>query len=84
MYLGQRVSQVETDMENEIRGEFRKVGKVSTIINRPKSNIPNSLKKKLYNECVLPAMTWTLTKALERRLAAAQRNMETAMIGVSW
>ena len=28
--------------------------------------------------------TWTLTKALERRLAAAQRNMERAMIGVSW
>ena len=28
--------------------------------------------------------TWTLTKALERHLAAAQRNMERAMIGVSW
>ena len=28
--------------------------------------------------------TWTLTKALEQRLAAAQRNMERAMIGVSW
>ena len=25
-----------------------------------------------------------MTKALERRLAAAQRNMERAMIGVSW
>ena len=42
------------------------------------SNVPNSLKKKLYNQCVLPEMTyasktWTLTKALERRLAAAQR-----------
>ena len=53
-----------------------------------KSNIPNSLEKKLYNRCVLPAMTfvsetWTITKALERRLAAAQRNMERA-IGVSW
>ena len=28
--------------------------------------------------------TWTLTKALERRLAATQRNMEKAMIGVPW
>ena len=28
--------------------------------------------------------TWTLTKAVEWRLAAAQRNMERAMIGVSW
>ena len=38
---------------------------------------------------VLPAMiyaseTWTLTKALERCLATAQRNMQRAMIGVSW
>ena len=46
-----------------------------------KISIPNSLKKKLYNECVLPAMTyvsvtWTLTKA------AAERNMERAMIGL--
>ena len=54
-----------------------------------KSNAPNSLKKKLYNQCVLSAMSyasdiWTLAKALERRLAAAQRSMERAMIGVSW
>ena len=28
--------------------------------------------------------TWTLTKALKQRLAAAQRSMERAMIGVSW
>ena len=28
--------------------------------------------------------TWTITKALEQQLAAAQRNMERAMIGVSW
>ena len=45
--------------------------------------------KNLYNQYVLPAMTytaetWTLTKALERRLAAAQRNMERAMFRVSW
>ena len=38
---------------------------------------------------MLPAMSYasdssTLTKALERRLAATQRNMEWAMIGVSW
>ena len=28
--------------------------------------------------------TWTLIEALERRLAAAQRNMERAMNGVAW
>ena len=28
--------------------------------------------------------TWTLTNSLDRRLAAGQRNMKRAMIGVSW
>ena len=28
--------------------------------------------------------TWTITKALERRPAATQRNLERAMFGVSW
>ena len=47
------------------------------------------MKKKLYNQCVWPAITyasenWTITKALEWHLAAAQRNMERAVIGVSW
>ena len=46
------------------------------------------LGKKLHYECVLPSMTFAsetckLTKALEWRLAAAQRNMERAMICVS-
>ena len=48
-----------------------------------KRNIPNSLKKKLHNQFVLPAMTYasetrTLTKALKQNLAAAQRNLERA------
>ena len=52
------------------------------------SHAPNSLKKKQYNQCVLPAMiyaseTRTLNKVLERCLAAGQRNKERAMIGVS-
>ena len=50
--------------------------------------LPYTLKKELYNQCVLIAMayayeTLTLTKTLELWLAAVQRNMERAMIGVS-
>ena len=30
------------------------------------------------------SVTWTLTKTLEPRLAAAQRNMKRAMIDVPW
>ena len=54
-----------------------------------KSNIPNSLKKKLHNQCIIPAMTyacetWNMTKAMERKLAATQRKMERSMLGVKW
>ena len=89
IYLGQRVSLVDTDMGNEINRRIQ-AGSESSNDHKIflKSNIPNSLKKKLYNQCVLPAMTyasetWTITKALERRLTAPQRNLEKAMIGVS-
>ena len=79
VFLGQRVSLVETDMANEInkriQAGWKSFNDHKIVL---KSSIPNSLKKKLYNPCVLPAMTyasetWTLTKALERRLAVAQK-----------
>ena len=86
IYLRQRVSLVfETDIGNEINRRIQARGH-KIILN---ISLPKNLKKKLYNECVLPAMTyasetWTLTEALEQRPAAAQRNMERAMIGVFW
>ena len=51
-----------------------------------KSNTPLSLKRRLY--VIEPAMTyasdtWTLAKVLEGCLAADQRTMERAMIGVT-
>ena len=92
IYLGQRVglSLVETDMANEINRRIQAGWKSFNDHKiQLKRNIPDSLKKKLHNECVLPAMTyasetWTLTKALARHLAASQRNMERAMAGVSY
>ena len=56
IYLGQRVSLLETDMANEISRRIQagwKSFKEHKIV--LKSNIPNSLKK-LYNQCVLPAI----------------------------
>ena len=49
-----------------------------------KSNIPLSLKRNPYNQCILQAMayaseTWTLINALEWRSAAAQGSIERAM-----
>ena len=48
-----------------------------------------SLKKKVYNSCVLPATTygaetWTLTKQAENKLAAAQTKMERRMLNITY
>ena len=46
------------------------------------------LKRKVYNQCVIPAMTyrcetWKLTKRTEKLLRIAQRTMERAMLGIT-
>ena len=53
-----------------------------------KSKLPICLKRKVYNQCVIPAMTygcetWKLTKRTENLLRIAQRAMERAMLGVT-
>ncbi len=53
-------------------------GKQNLVMN---SNLPLSLKRKVYNQCILPVLTygsetWRLTKELERKLRSAQRGME--------
>ena len=53
-----------------------------------KSNMPISLKTKLYNQVILPVITygsetWTLTKESITKLQVAQRAMERQMLGIS-
>ncbi len=52
-------------------------------------SLPLSLKRKVYNQCVLPVLTygseiWHLTKEQERKLRSAQRRMESKMLGITW
>ncbi|KAI8420615.1 hypothetical protein MSG28_007859 [Choristoneura fumiferana] len=52
------------------------------------SNIPQCLKTRVFDQCVLPVMTygaetWSLTVGLLERLKVTQRAMERAMLGVS-
>ena len=49
--------------------------------------LPMSLKRKVFNWCVLPAMTyacqtWSLTKALLKKLETSQRAMERRILNV--
>ncbi len=53
------------------------------------SNLSLSLKRKVYNQCILPVLTygsetWRLTKELERKLKSAQKGMERRMLGITW
>ena len=53
-----------------------------------KSKVPMCLKRKVYNQCVLTAMTygsqtWAITKRMQERLRVTQRSMERAMVGTT-
>ncbi len=53
------------------------------------SNLPFSLKRKVYNQCILLVLTygsetWRLIKELEKKLRSAQRGMERRLLGITW
>src|ERR1700744_6356930 len=53
-----------------------------------KSKMNNSLKRKVFDSCVLPVLTYgaetlTLTKASSNKLRVAQRAMERSMLGIT-
>ncbi len=66
--------------------EWSAFGKQNLVMN---SNLPLSLKRKVYNQCILPVLTygsetWRLTKELETKMRSAQRGMERRMLGITW
>ena len=74
IYLGQRVSLVDRNLDNEIRRRIKAgwqaFGRHSTIM---KGNLPICLKKKIFDQCILPTMTyaaetWTLSSNMEKNL----------------
>ncbi len=87
-YLGQMVS-ANPAHEKEIR---RRIGMGWSAFAKQNlimiSNLPLSLKRKVYNQGILPVLTygpetWRLTKELERKLSA-QKRMQRRMLGITW
>ncbi len=81
IYLGQMIS-ANPAHEKEIRRRtgmgWSALGKQNLVMN---SNLPLSLKRKVYNQCILPVLThgsetWRLIKELEGKLRSAERGME--------
>ena len=90
IYLGQRYSLNDKTQDKEIKRRvtagWAAYAKHCDIF---KSNMPNCLKRKVFNSCVLPAMTygaetWSLTKYAIKKLAAAQTNMERRMLNITY
>ena len=88
VYLGQLIT-MRNDKSDEIKrriaagwGAF---GQNRYVL---KSNMPLSLKRKVYNQCIQAAMTygcqtWAVTKRIQDRLRTTQRSMERAMLGIT-
>ena len=89
VYLGQTVQLGRSNFEKEVNRRIRlgwaAFGKLRGIFS---SNLPQCLKTKVYDQCVLPVITygtetWSLTMGLIRKLKVTQRAMARAMLGVS-
>lgn len=89
IYLGQTIElgrhNFEREADRRIRLGWAAFGKLRRVFT---STIPQCLKTKVFEQCVLPVLTygaetWTLTVGLVHKLKVAQRAMERAMLGVS-
>ena len=89
VYLGHKlklgIDNQTTEIKRRIGLGWAAFGKLRLIF---KSKMNNSLKRKVFDSCVLPVLTYgaetlTLTKASENKLRVAQRAMERSMIGIT-
>ncbi len=84
-FLGQTVPTLHEKEIRRIGMGWGSFGKHSLAMN---SSLPLSMKRKVYNLCILLVLTcrsetWRLTKELERKLKSAQRGMERRMLGIT-
>lgn len=89
-YLGHRIKLGKDNQTAEIAHRvnlgWAAFGNLKHILRN--RSIPNSLKKKVYEQCVLPVITYgmetvTLTQKSANKLQTNQRAMERAMLGIS-
>ena len=87
-YLGQNTvfeNKTKEEIAIRIRNAWFAFGKYRDIFQD--KNLPMTLKKKVFNQSILPIMTygcqtWSLTKELSSKLQTTQRSMERKMLGI--
>lgn len=88
IYLGQLIHKSGSllpEINRRIKLAWRAFGQNSIIF---KSRMPLYLKKRTFDQCVLPVMTygcetWTLKTDITNKLQVAQRSMERNMLGIT-
>lgn len=89
IYLGHEVriarDNQTCELKRRITLSWAAYGKLRDVF---KSDLPICLKRKVFNQCVLPVMTYgaetlTLTTTSAKKLRITQRRMERSMLGVS-
>lgn len=88
-YLGHELKITRDNQTSELHRRigltWAAFGKLRDVF---KSEMPICLKRKVYNQCVLPVLTYgaetlTLTKKTAEQIRVAQRAMERSMLGIS-
>ncbi|KAG7311162.1 hypothetical protein JYU34_002159 [Plutella xylostella] len=87
IYLGQNISfkeKMDKEITRRINIGWKKYWSLKHIF---KSKLHQSLKSKVFNTCILPAMTygaqtWAATVKQKQKLAVNQRAMERSMLGI--
>ena len=77
---------IDTEINRRINLGWRAFGKASWAL-KDKS-IPITLKRKLYNQCILPTVsygseTWNLTRKQTKKLSSMQRAQERIILNIS-
>lgn len=87
IYLGQLINMHSDKTEEVNRRLVAGWSTFNNVRNIMTGKLPMHLKRKVFNQCVLPTLTygcqtWALTKRLRDRLQVTQRNMERTMLGI--
>lgn len=89
IYLGHNII-ANNDMKNEVKRSIQRIwaaiDKLKNLLEERK--IPMCLKRKVFNQCVLPVMvyvteTWSITKGNLERINKKQRRNEWKMLGIT-
>ena len=88
-FLGQKIAmenRAKQEVSIKIKAGWSVSGKYREIFQD--KHLPMSLKRKVFNQCVLPAMTygcqtWSLAKALVKKRETSQRAMERRMLNAT-